>query len=107
MSVYGVSGGILQLNFNPFGVLFIGRRSYMSQELARLNLVKAQILEALSHPESEEGLFFSNFAHLHEEDERSPVEAKDEEILDALEELIREGKVRMDEDSQRAVFHKA
>lgn len=79
----------------------------MSEQVERLDYVKAQILEALSHPESEEGLFFSNFAHLHEEDERRPVDAKDEEILDALEELIREGKVRLDEDSQRAIFHKA
>lgn len=71
-----------------------------------LDPIKGQILEALSHPEAQDGLFFSNFAHLHEEDERSAVEANDEDILDALEELIREGRVRMDDNSPRAVFYK-
>ncbi|MCO6429690.1 MAG: hypothetical protein J5J00_02435 [Deltaproteobacteria bacterium] len=73
----------------------------------RIDAIKGQILDALGHPEAQDGLFFSNFAHLHEEDERDPVDARDEEILDALEELIREGKVRMDEENPRAVFYKA
>lgn len=72
----------------------------------RKSYIKQQILGALEHPEAQEGLYFQNFAHLHEEDERDPVQARDEEILDALEELIKEGKVKMDDESPKAIFYK-
>ena len=45
--------------------------------------IKAQILQALAHPEAEEGLYFRNFVHLHEEDEREAVEG-DEEVIQRL-----------------------
>ena len=70
-----------------------------------LNGVKSQILKALKHPEADEGLYFRNFSNLHEEDERPVVEADEVQILDALSELMHEGKVVMDESGKEAVFH--
>ena len=69
-----------------------------------LGEVKGQILKALTHPEAEEGLYFRNFYHLHEEDERPAVEARQDLILDALKELISEGRVQMDEGEGEAIF---
>jgi hypothetical protein len=66
--------------------------------------VKKQIIQALSHPEAQDGLYFRNFSHLHEEDERMAVEARDEEILDALQQLIKEGRVNMDNGEGEAIF---
>ena len=66
--------------------------------------VKTQILVALRHPEAEEGLYFRNFYHLHEEDERPAVLAKEDEILDALKELVMDGKVILDQSGPEAVF---
>ena len=66
--------------------------------------IKTQILEALQHPEAEEGLYFRNFFHLHEEDERPVVRAEESEILDALNELVGEGRVRIDETQGEAIF---
>lgn len=69
-----------------------------------LNQVKSQIVRALSHSEAQDGLYFRNFAHLHEEDERDVVAAPEEDILEALKELIAEGRVTMDEESEEAIF---
>ncbi len=66
--------------------------------------VKGQIIRALTHPEAEEGLYFRNFYHLHEEDERPPVEARQDVILDALKELIHEGRVQMNDGEGEAIF---
>lgn len=55
--------------------------------------IKNQILQALRHVEAEEGLYFRNLHHLHEEDERDVVSGSQEEILKALKELMDEGKV--------------
>jgi hypothetical protein len=66
--------------------------------------VKAQIVAALEHPEAEEGLYFRNFFHLHEEDERPAVEADQVSVLDALKELIAEGRVAMEEAEDEAIF---
>lgn len=66
--------------------------------------VKVQIIRALQHTEADEGLYFRNFALLHEEDQRPAVVADEVEILDALKELIDEGKVRMDETGEEVVF---
>jgi hypothetical protein len=68
------------------------------------NLVKAQIVAALEHPEAEEGLYFRNFFHLHEEDERPAVVADQVAVLDALKELIAEGRVAMEEAEDEAIF---
>jgi hypothetical protein len=69
-----------------------------------LEVVKKQILQALAHQEAEEGLYFRNFANLHEEDERDPVEGDEVTILDALKELLHEGKVVADESGDEVVF---
>ena len=73
----------------------------MSKDLRK---VKEQVLAALRHPEAEEGLYFRNFRHLHEEDERPAVEADQVDLLEALHELIGEGKVHMDESCEEVVF---
>lgn len=66
--------------------------------------VKDQILTALRHPEAEEGLYFRNFYHLHEEDERPAVQADEVVILDALKELVMSGDVVLDESGPEAIF---
>lgn len=66
--------------------------------------IKDQILAALSHPEAEEGLYFRNLSHLHEEDERPAVEGDEIDILDALKELIGEGRVQMTDEGKEAIF---
>ena len=71
-----------------------------------LKTVKEQILNALSHPEAEEGLYLSNLLLVHDEDTRPNVEASENEILHALEELISEGAIVLDEFSGKVVFRK-
>jgi len=66
--------------------------------------LRKKVLAALEHPEAEEGLYLDNFHHLHEEDERDRVEANELQILDALKELITEGKVAADESGEAVVF---
>ena len=69
-----------------------------------LKKIKNQIISALSHPEAEEGLYFRNLFHLHEEDERPAVVAEQVEILEALKELISKDKIKMDESGEEAIF---
>ena len=69
------------------------------------NQIKEDILSALSHPEAEDGLYFRNFANLHEEDERPVVRGSQVEILDALKILLEEGTVVLQEGDVEAVFH--
>ena len=57
--------------------------------------IREQILEALRHPEAEEGLYFRNFFHLHEEDERPAVIGEQSDILKVLNDLVSEGVVSM------------
>ncbi len=70
----------------------------------RMISVKEMILVALQHPEAQDGLYFRNFRNLHEEDERPAVEADEIEILDALKELMNEGRVLMDESGPEMIF---
>lgn len=70
-----------------------------------LERVKSQILAALKHPEAQDGLFFRNFQALHEEDERPAVEGPQVDVLDALKELIDEGKVRVDDTHKELIFY--
>lgn len=71
-----------------------------------LQQVKTQILAALEHPEASDGLYFRNFYHLDDEDERPVVEADEASIFDALAELIAEGRVTVGEHAQEVTFHK-
>lgn len=66
--------------------------------------LKRQIIEALQHPEAQEGLYFRNFYQLHEEDERTVVEGDQVQILDALKELIADGRVTMEEGGKEVIF---
>ncbi len=66
--------------------------------------IKAQIVAALTHPEAEAGLYFDNLCHPHEEDERPDVSGTELEVLDALKELINEGKVVTDDSGDDIVF---
>jgi hypothetical protein len=68
--------------------------------------IKGEILAALDHPEAEDGLYFRNFYHLHEEDEREPVKGSQEQILEALRELIDEGQVATDETGDEVIFRR-
>lgn len=63
------------------------------------------IVKALSHPEASDGLYFRNFANLHEEDERPVVRGTQVEILDALKLLLDDGKVIIQEGDMEAIFH--
>ncbi len=66
--------------------------------------IRAQILAALAHPEAQDGLYFRNLYHLHEEDLRDPVEGTQEEILEELRALIVDKKVRIDESGEEVIF---
>lgn len=55
--------------------------------------IKSEILAALDHPEAEDGLYFTNLTNLYEEEERPAVSGGDEDILEALKELIQDGEV--------------
>ena len=68
------------------------------------NDIKNQIIQALSHPEADEGLYFRNLYNLHEEDERKAVNGTQEEILEALKELLDEGKVLASDEGPEMVF---
>ena len=73
--------------------------------MGEISKIKFQIVEALSHPEAEEGLYFSNLFNLHEEDERPRVSGSPMEIDKALAELVDEGKVRLDESGPESIAY--
>jgi hypothetical protein len=73
----------------------------------RIKEIKHQILCALQHPEAEDGLFLRNFGNVHFEDERPRVDADQTELLEALNELVKEGRVALDESCEEVVFHLA
>ena len=66
--------------------------------------IKTELLDALSHGEAADGLFFCNFKLLHEEDERPYVNGSPKTVASALNELVREGKVYLWEENDRIVF---
>ncbi|MCB0331797.1 MAG: hypothetical protein KDD70_19145 [Bdellovibrionales bacterium] len=67
-------------------------------------ITKSDILSALSHAEASDGLYLENLQVVHEEEERNPVRGTQLEILDALKELIAEGKVKTDESGEKVIF---
>ena len=67
--------------------------------------IKKQILCALAHDEAEDGLYLRNFTNLTEEDERPAVEADDYDIVESLNELIKEGKVWCEQTEAETIFH--
>lgn len=66
--------------------------------------VKESIIKALSHSEAEDGLYFRNFFLLHEEDQRPSVKASPKDILEAMNQLLLEGRVRIDYDDLDVTF---
>jgi len=68
-------------------------------------LIKKQILLALSHPEAESGLYLNNLQATHEEEERTPVDGTQLEILEALRQLIEEGKVSTNDEGEQVIFY--
>lgn len=66
--------------------------------------LKDQILNVLQHPEAEDGLYFRNFFHLHEEDERPAIEADEPDILEALHQLVQEGSVAVNDGPDEVIF---
>ncbi len=69
--------------------------------------IKTEVLKALSHEEAEDGLYFQNFYVLWEEDERPAVTASEDELMNALNDLVREGKVTLKEDHDKIIFNLA
>lgn len=67
-------------------------------------VIKNEIIDALSHPEAEAGLYFENLGEVHEDEERNGVSGSQVEILDALRELIEEGRVAVDDSKEKVVF---
>lgn len=72
--------------------------------MSNLLRLKNEIISVLSHPDAEEGLYFRNFFHVHEEDDRQAIAGEESEVLDALRELIAEGRVLMDEGESEPIF---
>ena len=66
--------------------------------------IKKEILAALNHQEASDGLYFRNFQHLHEADDRDPVSGDELEVLEALKELIENKQVRVDDSGQEPIF---
>ena len=71
---------------------------------ASVQKTKNSIIDALSHSEAEDGLYFRNFALLHEEDQRPSVKASSQELVAALNSLIVEGKVKIAYDDLDVTF---
>ena len=68
------------------------------------NLIRKQILAALSHPEAEDGLYFNNLVVVHEEEERPIVEGEEAEIRGVLKEMVGEGVVKSSGEGAQEIF---
>jgi hypothetical protein len=66
--------------------------------------LRGEILEALQHDEAEDGLYFTNLFHLHEEDERPGVRGEEQDIARALKKLVTESVVEMYHDGKDTVY---
>jgi hypothetical protein len=66
--------------------------------------IKKQIVDALSHPEAEDGLYFNNLIVVHEEEERPIVAGDEREIRAALDQLKRDGKIEVVGEGETAIF---
>jgi hypothetical protein len=68
------------------------------------NLIRKQIVAALSHSEAEDGLYFNNLVVVHEEEERPIVEGEEAVIRAVLKEMIAEGVVRSSGEGAQEIF---
>lgn len=73
--------------------------------MTNISEIKKQILSALAHPEAESGLYLNNLLAVHEDEERNQVDGTEEDVLDALKELLSEGLLEMDESGEEVVFY--
>lgn len=69
-----------------------------------IETIKKQIVEALRHPEAEDGLYFNNLIVVHEDEERPIVAGHDADVLRALEELINQGTIVMDGNGGSTIY---
>ncbi len=69
--------------------------------------IKKQIEAALSHPEAEDGLYFNNLIVVHEEEERPIVVGEEAEILAALNEMIKEGRIVVTKSANEQIYRLA
>lgn len=69
--------------------------------------IKKQIEAALSHPEAEDGLYFNNLIVVHEEEERPIVVGEEAEVLAALNEMIKEGRVVVSQSANEQIYRLA
>jgi hypothetical protein len=76
-----------------------GGDSPMSNEL-----IRKQILAALSHPEAEDGLYFNNLIVVHEEEERPIVEGDEGVIRATLAEMVKDGLIRSTGEGTQEIF---
>jgi hypothetical protein len=67
-------------------------------------VIRKQVLAALSHPEAEDGLYFNNLVVVHEEEERPIVEGDEVAVRSVLTELISEGLVRSSGEGAQEIF---
>lgn len=79
--------------------IFLKRRGIMD-----VQMVKSEVIQALGHIEAEDGLYLQNFLHVHDEDCRPLVNASQQEVLDALTQLIAEGAVRLTQLEEQVIF---
>jgi hypothetical protein len=75
----------------------------MSKNLQR---IKGEILEALGHIEAEDGLYFNNLIVVHEDEERVVVSGEEREVLQALNDLAKEGRIEIEGEGETAIFKK-
>jgi hypothetical protein len=68
--------------------------------------IKAQILSALDHDEAEDGLYFENLFVLHEEDTRTAVRGTKPQILEAIQALLTEGQIEVEENGKEKIFRR-
>lgn len=68
------------------------------------NIIREQILAALSHPEAEDGLYFNNLIVVHEEEERPIVEGDEGAIRAVLAHLVDEGLVSTQGEGDQTIF---
>ena len=67
-------------------------------------VIQDAILTALKHDEAEDGLYFSNLFHLHEEDEREAVPGSPEDIERVLRVLVNDGIVTEEGSGDQAIY---
>jgi hypothetical protein len=69
-----------------------------------LRQIKKQIIEALQHPEAEDGLYLNNLLIVHEEEERPIVVGEEQDVIKALREMVASGEISVAGEGETAVY---